>query len=119
MAKSKVDDLDLDEDFDDLDEEAEANAPKKKSKAKKATGIGATAVAEKLGANPKTFRAWLRRRVEATPKEEPWSALADREPRSRYSWPKWSDANLRAIMKAWKEDDHTRGGRRKSDDEEE
>ncbi len=119
MAASDVDDLDLEEDFDDLDAEEEAAAPKPKA-AKKASGIGAKAVADKLGANDKTFRAWLRRKVEASAQSEEddaFSHLVDREARSRYSWPKWSDPDLKGIMKAWKEDDHTRGGRRKSEED--
>lgn len=116
MGKKDVD-LDIEEDFDDMDEEEEAKASKSKkakSEKAKATGIGAAQVAEKLEANAKTFRAWLRRKVEAGEFEE----LASREPKSRYTWEKWSDPTLKAIMKAWKEDDHTRGGRKAKDEEE-
>ncbi len=115
MTPSDIDDLD---DFDDLDEEAEENAPKPAAK-KKASGIGASAVAEKLGANAKTFRAWLRRKVENSEEGDVFAHLANREARSRYSWPKWSDPDLKAIMKAWKDDDHTRGGKRKAEAEDE
>ncbi len=100
------DDLDELEEFDDLDEEEEERAAPKKKAAAKPTGIGARAVAEKLGADPKTFRAWLRRKVDAGEFKE----LADREPRSRYNWKNWKDPSLVAIMKAWKTDDHTKGG---------
>jgi len=105
-----IDDLDL-ADLDDLDEEEEEKAsPKKKAraKAKKPTGIGAAAVAEKLGTDGKTFRAWLRRKMES-------GAIKPNghEPKARYSWATWQDPHLVTIMKAWKEDDHTRGGKRK------
>lgn len=113
--KAKVEEVE--EDFDDLDEEEEERAPKpKSSKTKKEpVGIGAKQLAEKLGANAKTFRAWLRRKVAAGDFPE----LSDREERSRYSWGSFKDPSLLAIMKAWKEDDHTRGGRKKKDEEEE
>lgn len=103
------DDLDLDEDFDDLDEEEEtAKASTKKAKAKsKPKGIGASAVAEKLGANPKTFRAWLRRKVNSGDLK-----IATREPKSRYTWATWKDPELAQIMKAWKEDSHEKGGKK-------
>ncbi len=101
-----VDDLDLD-DFDDLDEEEEEkSAPRKKaSKTEKPKGIGASAVAEKMGADPKTFRAWLRRKVASGDLE-----IKDHEHKSRYSWKNWKDPELIAVMKAWKEDPHERGG---------
>ncbi len=101
-----VDDLDLD-DFDDLDdEEEERSAPRKKaSKKEKPKGIGASAVAEKLGADPKTFRAWLRRKVASGDLE-----IEDHDHKSRYTWKNWKNPELVAIMKAWKEDPHERGG---------
>ncbi len=107
---SDFDDLDLDEDFDDLDEEEET----KKAKTKKASskskpkGIGASAVAEKLGANPKTFRAWLRRKAASGDLK-----LAEREPKARYTWSNWKDPELARIMKAWKSDSHEKGGGKK------
>lgn len=103
--------LDIDEDFDDLDEEEESRASKKKAPAKKSSkpkGIGASAVAEKLGANPKTFRAWLRRKVANGDIK-----IAEREAKARYTWPTWKDQELARIMKAWKEDSHEKGGGKK------
>lgn len=101
-----IDDLDL-EDFDDLDvEEEEKQATKKsKGKASKPKGIGASAVAEKMGADAKTFRAWLRRKIAAGDIE-----VEGHEFKARYTWPNWKDPELVAIMKAWKEDPHERGG---------
>jgi hypothetical protein len=107
-----VDDLDID-DLDDLDEEEEESKPKAKGgRGKKTSGIGAKAVAEKLGAEPKTFRAWLRRKVA----EGAFPGLAEREFRQRYQWANWKDPELVEIMKAWKSDSHTRGGRKKKED---
>ena len=104
------DDLDLDEDFDDLDEEEETKKAKtKKASAKsKPKGIGASAVAEKLGANPKTFRAWLRRKVANGDIK-----VSDHETKARYTWTNWKDPELVAIMAAWKADSHEKGGGKK------
>ncbi len=104
-----IDDLDL-EDFDDLDaEEEEKKATKKPAKkAAKPKGIGASAVAEKLNCDPKTFRAWLRRKVAAGDIE-----VGDHDHKARYTWPNWKDPELIAIMKAWKADPHERGGGKK------
>ena len=99
-----VDDLDLD-DFDDLDEEEEERAAKPKKGKSKPKGIGASAVAEKLGVDPKTFRAWLRRKVAAGDIE-----IGDHDFKARYTWANWKSPELVAIMKAWKSDSHERGG---------
>lgn len=102
-----VDDLDL-EDFDDLDEEEEERQVAKKSKGKgssKPKGIGASVVAEKLGADAKTFRAWLRRKIAAGDID-----VDGHEFKARYTWDNWKDPELVAIMKAWKDDPHERGG---------
>ena len=102
---SEVDDLDL-EDFDDLDvEEEERRATKKSTGSSKPKGIGASAVAEKLGADPKTFRAWLRRKITSGDID-----IDAHEFKARYRWPSWKDPGLVAIMRAWKEDSHERGG---------
>jgi hypothetical protein len=105
------DDLELEEDFDDLDSEEEtkkAKTPRGKGTAKaKPKGIGASAVAEKLGANPKTFRAWLRRKVSSGDLK-----VADREAKARYTWTNWKDPELVAVMKAWGQDSHERGGKK-------
>jgi len=115
MARSKAEPLDIEEleeleDLEDLDEVEEEVRPKKASKKKGEAPVGITAnmVADRLGTNGKTFRAWLRRKVEAG--EGMFAEYAEREPRSRWVWPKWSDESLIALMKAWGEDDHTRGG---------
>ena len=104
-----ADDNDLDiEDFDDLDEEEEERkSATKPRKAEKPTGIGASAVADKLGANAKTFRAWLRRAVENGD-----VTVTEHEAKQRYSWANWKDPELIAIMKAYKAANHDRGGRK-------
>lgn len=90
MARKKADpveDLDLEEDFEDFDEEEEAEAkPKrrgKKAAAKEETpkGIGAREMAEFLEVEPKTFRAWIRRKLEAGELD-----LGDREAKQRYNF---------------------------------
>lgn len=83
---SPVEDLDLEEDFEDFDEDEEAEAkPRKRSKkAEKADepkGIGAREMAEYLEMEPKTFRAWLRRKVE---NEE--IDFGEREAKQRYNF---------------------------------
>jgi hypothetical protein len=114
MAKTRktepVDIEDLEDEVEDLDEAEEEAKPKKASRKKGDAPVGITAnmVAERLGTNGKTFRAWLRRKVEAG--EGIFEVFAEREPRSRWVFPKWSDETLIALMKAWGEDDHTRGG---------
>lgn len=104
-----IDDLDL-EDLDDLEEEEEERAPKAKAKrspgTKEKPGIGATAVAEKLGAEPKTFRAWLRRKLEAGEIEMP------HEHKQRYSFKNWKDPVLVKIMALYKADEHKPRGRK-------
>ena len=108
-----IDDLELDEDFDDLDEEEEekkASTKKGSTKKEKPKGIGASAVAEKLGANPKTFRAWLRRKVEAGDLK-----VAGHDTKARYTWANWKDPELLAIMKAYQADSHERGGGKKGE----
>lgn len=88
-TKDEVDDLDLEEDFDDVDEEEEKKSSakskgKKKSKKKdddKPRGIGAREMAEYLDVEPKTFRAWLRRKQEDGEIE-----FDDRDPKQRYDF---------------------------------
>lgn len=110
MARKDDDlDLDLEEDFD-VEEEEEAKAKKKgKSGSKKSDepkGIGAKALAEHVGAEPKTFRAWLRRKIEAGDLPE----LEDREPKQRYNFGNSLNNNLcKKIQKMWDEDSHEQG----------
>lgn len=104
---SNVDDLDL-EDLDDLDaEEEEKRTKRTPAKKDKPKGIGASAVAERLDADPKTFRAWLRNQVKAG------NVDLDHDKKARYSWTNWKDPELIAIMKLWKESNHDRGGGKK------
>lgn len=92
MARKKaadaVEDLDLEEDFEDFDEEEEAEASPKKRRSKKAAkedegprGLGAREMAEYLEVEPKTFRAWLRRKIESED-----LSLGDRDARQRYDF---------------------------------
>jgi hypothetical protein len=105
----EFDDLDLEEDFD-VEEEEEVKATKKgKSGSKKSDtpkGIGARAMAEHLNAEPKTFRAWLRRKIEAGDLPE----LAEREAKSRYEFGSTLNSPVaKKIAKLWGEDSHERG----------
>jgi len=118
MAKAVTDDF---EDLNDLDEEEEVTAKKSsksagKSKAaakkEKPSGLSATQVAEKLGADPKTFRAWLRVRVEKGEIE-----LPERQGRERYVLgANWKDETILLIQKLWAETDHRKGGKKADDD---
>lgn len=113
--KPKVEDLELeDDDFEVEDEDEEEAAKPKKGKGrsskpkKEATprGIGARQIADRLECEPKTFRAWLRRKVDAGDFPE----IAEREPRSRYDFGmEWTDPLIVKIMDAWKAEPHERG----------
>lgn len=102
-----LDDLEL-EDFD-AEEEEEAKATKKGKGSKKDSapkGIGARAMAEHLEAEPKTFRAWLRRKIEAGAFPE----LVDREAKTRYDFgASLTSPIAKKVIKAWGEDSHERG----------
>lgn len=118
-AAAKVEDLDLeDDDFDmdeeDVEEETTAKSKAKgkakaKPKAKKEAapkGIGARQLAERLKAEPKTFRAWLRRKVS----DGTFPELAAREGRTRYDFGmEWTDPLIVSIMEAWSAESHERG----------
>lgn len=115
-VESEVDELELEDDFD-VEEDEEAKASKKKGKGKKKAepkGIGATQVAEALGVDPKTFRAWLRR-----VKDNPDSGLElDHEHKARYNFGNTiSSPQAKKVMKLWTESSHERG-RPKKDEEE-
>jgi hypothetical protein len=109
-AEEDLDALDLeDEDFE-VEEDEEAKATKKGKKGSKKSdkpkGIGARQMAEHLEAEPKTFRAWLRRKVENGDIPE----LADREAKSRYDFGASLNSNLsKKVIKMWGEDSHERG----------
>ena len=105
----EFDDLDLEEDFD-VEEEEEVKATKKgKSGSKKSEGpkgIGARAMAEHLNAEPKTFRAWLRRKTAAGDIPE----LQGREDKARYDFGSTLNSPVaKKIAKMWGEDSHERG----------
>jgi hypothetical protein len=109
-AVDPVEDLDL-EDFDDVDEETEAKASKGKgkSKSKKAAeprGLGAREVAEHLGAEPKTFRAWLRRKVASGDVVIP----GGHDAKTRYDFGASFDTPLvKQIGELWNSESHERG----------
>jgi hypothetical protein len=110
-ADTEFEDLDLeDEDFD-VEEEEETKAKKKgkgasSKQSDKPKGIGATALAEHLGAEPKTFRAWLRRQVEAGKFPE----LSNREAKSRYDFgASVNSPTAQKIIKAWNSESHEKG----------
>lgn len=110
--KAAEEDLDLDleeEDFD-VEEEEETKAKAKgkggSKKSDKPKGIGAKAMAESLGAEPKTFRAWLRRRIE----NGDFPELAEREAKSRYDFGSTLNSPLaKKVTKSWNEDSHEKG----------
>lgn len=114
--KAEVDELELEEDFDVEEDEEAAAASKKKGKGKKAAapkGVGATQVAQELGVDPKTFRAWLRRQLNA--EDNPLGI--DHEHKARYNFGNTiSSPQAKKVMKLWKESSHEKG-RPKKDEE--
>lgn len=110
--KAEIDDLDLDleEDFEaDEEEESKAKRKGKGSGSKKSDvpkGIGARAMAEHLEAEPKTFRAWLRRIIEAGELPE----LGGREAKTRYDFGSSLNSPVaKKVAKLWSEASHERG----------
>lgn len=115
----ELDALDLeDEDFEaEEDEETKAKSKGKKGSKKddKPKGIGAREMAEHLGAEPKTFRAWLRRKKAAGE----ITTLDDHEHKQRYDFGSSLNSNAaRQIIKLWEEDSHEPGGNGDDDEEE-
>lgn len=109
-AEEDLDALDLeDEDFEaEEDEESKAKSKGKKSskKSDKPKGIGAREMAEHLGADPKTFRAWLRRKMAAGE----ISTLDDHEPKQRYDFGSSLKSNAsKQIIALWESDSHEAG----------
>ena len=106
-AVEELDDLDL-EDFD-VEEEEEVKAKKKgkgATKSDKPKGIGARQLAEHLEAEPKTFRAWLRRKIEAGELPE----LDTREAKSRYDFgASLTSPVAKKIITMWNSDSHEKG----------
>lgn len=109
MARKKVDevdDLDLEDFEEDFDEEEEKEAaPKRKRKAKakkeeKPKGLGAREMAEYLEVEPKTFRAWLRRKI-----EEDEISFDERDPKQRYDFGDDFDSpQAQAVINLYHED---------------
>ena len=102
-ASDEIEDLEMDEDFD-VEEEEETPA---KSKAKSAPkGIGASQLAAALpgDVDPKTFRAWLRRKVEAGDIE------LEHDPKGRYNFGNTINSpKAKQIIKAWNSESHEKG----------
>lgn len=111
-AEEDLDALDLeDEDFEvEEDEETKAKGKKGSKKDDTPKGISASQMAEHLGTDPKTFRAWLRRKLAA----EELSTLDDHEHKARYDFGSSLKTNAsRQVIALW-EADHA-----ESDEEEE
>lgn len=118
-AQVEVEEEDFDdEDLEDLDEpvDDEDEAPKRRSKAgkkgpaktakdDKPKGIGARQIADRLGVDGKTFRAWLRRQVAAGELE-----MNGRAEKERYDFgPDWSAPLVQRILKQWESVSHEKG----------
>ncbi len=100
---AEVDELELEEDFD-VEEETEA---KSKPKAKKSApkGVGARQMADEVGADPKTFRAWLRRKIESGDLE-----MTDHEAKGRYNFGTTIGSPLaKKVIKMWNSESHEKG----------
>ena len=100
--KEAVDDLELEDDF-----EVEEEDEKPKAKAKKAApkGVGASQIAAEVGADPKTFRAWLRRKVANGDIEMP-----DHEEKARYNFGNSIGSPLaKKVIKLWNSESHEKG----------
>ena len=106
-AAAEVEDLDL-EDFDDAEEAEESSAKSKgKGKSKKAAepkGVSASQLAAHLGAEGKTFRAWVRRKVEAG------DLKLEREAKTRYDFgPDFDSPQVKQIVELWNSESHEKG----------
>ena len=104
-ASEEIEDLEMDEDFD-VEEEDEAPA-KSKAKSSAPKGVGASQLAAALpgDVDPKTFRAWLRRKVESGDIE-----LDNHEVKGRYNFGNTINSPLaKKIIKAWNSESHEKG----------
>ncbi len=101
-AASEIDELELEDDFD-VEEEEEAKA---KPKAKKAApkGVGARQMADEVGADPKTFRAWLRRKLESGDLE------LEHDAKARYNFGTTINSPMaKRVIKMWNSESHEKG----------
>lgn len=113
--KAEVDELEIEDDFE-VEEDEEATAAKKgkgKTKAKKEdAGVGARQLAEEIGVDPKTFRAWLRRMVSDGKIE------MDHDHKSRYNFGKTINSpQAKAVIKLWKDSSHEKGRKKKEEED--
>ncbi len=103
-AATDVDDLEMEEDFD-VEEEDEAPAKSKKKAAPKGVGASQLAAALPGDVDPKTFRAWLRRKVESGD-----IVMEGHEAKGRYNFGNTINSPLaKRVIKLWKSESHERG----------
>ncbi len=103
-AATDVDDLEMEEDFD-VEEEDEAPAKRKKATAPKGVGASQLAAALPGDVDPKTFRAWLRRKVESED-----IVMEGHEAKGRYNFGNTINSPLaKRIIKLWNSESHERG----------
>ncbi len=104
-AAQDIDDLELEDDFDVDDEEETQAKPRTKKAAPK--GVGATQLAAALPGevDPKTFRAWLRRKVAAGDID-----MGDHEAKGRYNFGNTLNSPLaKRVIKLWNSESHEKG----------
>lgn len=108
-ATSEVDELELEDDFE-VEEDEEAKASKKKGKGKKAAepkGVGARQLADHIGVEAKTFRAWLRRQSDE-------DLGIDHEHKARYQFGNTINSpQAKKVIKLWNESSHEKGRKKK------
>jgi len=103
-AASEIEDLEMDEDFD-VEEEEETPAKAKSKSAPKGVGASQLAAALPGDVDPKTFRAWLRRKVESGDIE-----LDNHEVKGRYNFGNTINSpKAKQIIKAWNSESHEKG----------
>ena len=100
--KAAVEDLELEDDFEVEEEEESKAKPKSKKAAPK--GVGARQIADEVGADPKTFRAWLRRKIAAGDIE------LDHDEKARYNFGNTiGSPKAKAVIKLWNSESHEKG----------
>ncbi len=101
---AEIEDLELEDDFE-VDEEEEKKA-KPKSKKAAPKGVGASQIAAEVGADPKTFRAWLRRKIAS----EELSVDLNHEEKARYNFGNtMGSPKAKAVIKLWNSESHEKG----------
>jgi len=101
-AASEIDELELEDDFEVEEEEEEKTKPKAKKEGPK--GVGARQMADEVGADAKTFRAWLRRKIESGDIE------IDHEFKGRYNFGTTINSPMaKKVIKMWGSESHEKG----------